>query len=84
MGAEGDRERDRWKPVGDGEWEQGEEERTTTEDFITRFSPLRDVSNNEETNKGFEKGRGRYVHPRIPMLSRALMWDNSSCRETTL
>lgn len=53
MGAEGDRERDRWRPVGDGEWEQGEEERTTTEDFITRFSPLRDVSNNEETNKGF-------------------------------
>lgn len=34
--------------------------------------------------KGILKRRteGRYLQPRIPMLSLALMWDNSSCRET--
>lgn len=26
--------------------------------------------------------KGRYLQPRIPMLSLALMWDNSSCRDT--
>lgn len=53
-----------------------------TPGFIKCFPPVREVRNNEEkrTLKGGQTGR--YLQPRIPMLSLALMWDSSSCRDT--